>query len=247
MENPSLNYKHWLDVWNNSIGNVKAYNNVNIIPWSKFKGTLNQCEVEILNIVNKESLNDFEIFRAIDLINQWGGKTSRMFYTKRKNQTMTSRELIMVNPNLDLYKKGIFLSKKHDYNAVDSFKMVNGIGASFMGKHASFWSSFNMVIIDNKIAGTLGFINPNKLLKNNTYEEFMNFINHIKNQNNIDSPVHVERSLFSFHNNYFDNENTKFKSKISDFTDLEYAIHIAEILNINVPPEIRDNFNKLRK
>lgn len=239
MERPSLNYNHWLDVWNKNVGNANAYTNINIKPWSNFQGTLNQCESEILNIVNKEFLIDDEIFNAIDLINQWGGKTSRMFYAKRKNQTKSSRELIMENPNLDFYKNGIEMSKKVNFSAVDFFKLVNGIGASFMGKHATFWSSFNMVIIDNKIAGTLGFLSPNRLLVSNSYEEFMNLINSIKIEKKLDNPVQVERAIFSFHSNYFDNENKKFKSKISDFTDLEYALHIAEILKIEVPESFR--------
>lgn len=241
MQTPDLDYNYWINGWNNAIGNATAYTNINIMPWSNFEGTLIQCEEKILNITNKKDLSDSDIFRAIDLINQWGGKTSRMFYAIRKNQTISSRELIMENPNLNYYKEGIKLSRANNYNAVDSFKNVNGIGASFMGKHAAFWSAFNMVIIDNKIAGTLGFKNPNRLLANNSYEDFMNLINNIKTENNLNNPVHVERGIFSFHNNYFDNENTKFKSGITDFTDLKYAIYIAERLDIAIPQYLRDN------
>ena len=240
METPDLDYNYWLNGWNNAIGNAIAYSNINIIHWSNFQGTLLQCEAEILNITNIENLSDADIFRAIDLINQWGGKTSRMFYAIRQNQTISYRELVMQNPNLNYYKEGIMLSRANNFDAVNSFLRVDGIGPSFMGKHAAFWSSFNMVIIDNKISGTLGFKNPNRLLSNHNYEEFMNLINNIKTENNLNNPVHVERGIFSFHNNYFDNENTRFKSNINDFTDLEYAIYIAERLDISVPQYLRD-------
>lgn len=240
METPKLNFNHWLKEWNKAIGNAVAYSNKNIAPWSSFQGTLNECETEILKITTKQNPSDSEIFKVIDLINQWGGKTSRMFYTIRRNQTASSREQIMNEPNLSYYKEGVRLSKDNNFNAVNSFIKVNGIGASFMGKHATFWSNFNMVIIDNKIAGVLGFNNPNLLLAQNNYNEFMSHINNIKISNKLETPVNVERSLFSFHNNYFDNNNTRFKNNIIDFTDLNYAIYIAEKLNIPVPLELKN-------
>ena len=240
MQIPNLDYNYWLNGWNNAIGNAKAYSNINIIPWSNFQGTLLQCEAEILNITNKQDLSDEDIFRAIDLINQWGGKTSRMFYAIKNNQNVSSRQLIMEEQNLSYYKEGINLARANNYDAVDYFKKVNGIGASFMGKHAAFWSGFNMVIIDNKIAGTLGYKNPNSLLSIYNYTEFMNHINSIKINNDLQNPVYVERGIFSFHSNYFDNENTRFKSDITDFTDLNYAIDIADRLNIEVPKYIWD-------
>ena len=240
MKTPELDYNYWLAAWNNAIGNANAYTNINIIPWSNFQGSLNQCEEEILNITTNDNLTDLDVFRAIDLINQWGGKTSRMFYALRNNQNVSSRQLIMEEPNLSYYKEGINLAKANDYNAVDSFKNINGIGPSFMGKHATFWSGFNMVIIDNKIAGTLGYKNPNRLLSIYNYAEFMNHIKIIKINYDLQNPVYVERGIFSFHKNYFDNENTRFKFNIIDFTDLKYAIYIAERLKITVPQYLRD-------
>jgi hypothetical protein len=40
--------------------------------------------------------------------------------------------------------------------AFDLFKKVYGISDSFSGKHAMFWSKYNLIVIDNKIAGVLG-------------------------------------------------------------------------------------------
>lgn len=111
METPELDYNYWLAAWNNTIGNATAYTNINIIPWSNFQGSLNQCEEEILNITTNDNLTDLDVFRAIDLINQWGGKTSRMFYALRNNQNVSSRQLIMEEPNLSYYKEGINILK----------------------------------------------------------------------------------------------------------------------------------------
>jgi hypothetical protein len=174
------------------------------------------------------------------LINQWGGKTSRMFYALRQNQTISYRELVMQNPNLNYYKEGIMLSRANNFDAVNSFLRVDGIGPSFMAKHAQFWSAFNMAILDMKIAFDLGFLTPAQLLANYSYEEFMNHMIGITGANNLNSVVHTERAMFAFHSNYFDNGNTRFKSNITDFTNLRYAIYLAELFNIAVPQYLRD-------
>ena len=63
-------------------------------------------------------------------------------------------------------------------------------------------------------------------------------MNVIKEKNHLDNVVKVEKSLFSFHKNYFDNGNTKFKDNIQDFTDCTYAIHIANLLKIQIPEHV---------
>lgn len=155
-----------------------------------------------------------------------------MFYVQGKGNK-SPRELIMSDPNLQHYKDGIELAKGNDYRAVNEFLKVYGIGHSFMGKHAQFWSNFSMVILDQKIAGTLGYKTPQLLISLNTYNEFMNHINIIRDNNELNNSVEVERALFAFHSNYFDNSNTRFRNGITDYTDQEYANCIAQILDIN--------------
>lgn len=235
-----INFKYWKNqyAWNNG---TNVYTNRNISEFSIYNGTPAECEIEIKMItkeINSENINskETEILRAIDLINQWGGQTSRMFYSRhKKNNYSSPRDRITNNPNLELYKKGIIQSKEINEIAFSTFKNIYGINESFSGKHAMFWSNFNLIVLDNKIAGALGYKTPNKLLNKLTYKEILNKFRKIQNENNFLNPTIVERAYFAFHNNYFKNNNCEFKSNISDFTDLEEAVNIGNILEIEIP------------
>ena len=235
-----INYNYWLNqyAWNNG---VNVYTNINIAEFSNYLGTPAECEIEInrlisdININNIENRNN-EILYIIDLINQWGGQTSRMFYSRhRRNNNQSPRDRIMMPGNLNEYKRGIIESMEINEAAFQIFRNIYGISDSFSGKHARFWSNFNLIIIDNKIAGTMGFRNPTLLLNNRTYQEILNDFREIQIENGFLTPTMVERSLFAFHNNYFKNDNTGFKNNITNFTDCEEAVNIGRILGIEIP------------
>lgn len=239
-----INFKYWIDKYNWNNG-ANVYTNTNITEFSKYNGTPAECVIDI-NIltseINEENINqkNSEILKVIDLINQWGGQTSRMFYSRHvKNNFESPRDRISSNPNLEIYKQGIILSKKINEKAFSIFRNIYGINESFGGKHAMFWSDFNLIILDNKIAGSLGYKTPKQLLSVLTYQEILNKFRDIQNQNNFANPTMVERAFFAFHNNYFKNNNSEFKNNISDFTDIEEAIKIGSKLDIEIPNKIK--------
>jgi hypothetical protein len=248
METPNLDYNYWLEKWYANVGN----SNLSNVSYSIFRGTLNDCENEILRIVNDLNRSDADIIRAIDLINQWGGSESRYFYIA-KTKTLENgqkliripRELIEYPENLAIYKRGISLASENNPSSVNYFLKIFGIGASYIGKHAYFWSNYNLPIIDAKIAGVLGYNSSEVLLRNYTYNMIINHMQNIQIQNKLDELFKVEKGMFAFHRNYFDNGNTKFKSNITDFTNLRYAIYLAELFNIAVPQYLRDELKKM--
>lgn len=216
----------------------QVYTNVNILNYSNFVGNAVDCEKQIMKIISKKSNSDSDILKVIDLINQWGGKTSRMFYSRnKKNNFISPRDRI--HQNLEKYKAGINAAKANNLMAFELFKKVYGISDSFSGKHAMFWSKYNLIVIDNKIAGVLGYKNPSKLFKDYSYEDILNEAKKLAKTLNLENVTIVERALFTFHENYFDNSNTKFNKSIHDFTDLQVAIDVADSLNIKIPNWIK--------
>jgi len=244
METPSINFNYWLNKWNETTGNQSVLN----VSYSSFRGTLNELENEILRIVNLENLTNQDILKVIDLINQWGGKMSRGFYLpKSKTKSNGSiliripRQIIEEQENIDRYKEGINLARKNDLNSVNYFRQF-GIGPSYIGKHAYFWSNCNLPIIDAKIAGCFGYNSAQILLNNHNYADVVNHMDAIKEKENLDNVVKVEKALFAFHKNYFENNNTKFKTKIYDFTDCKYSINVARLLGIIIPDYLEKKF-----
>ncbi|RAR73805.1 hypothetical protein [Flavobacterium aciduliphilum] len=241
MEIPNINFNYWSNRWHENIGNSRALN----VNYTDFTGTLNELVAEILRIVNLEILTDEDILNAIDLINQWGGSESRWFYIA-KTRTLRNgnieiripRELIELPENLAIYRDGINLASQNNSNSVNYFLQIFGIGPSYIGKHAYFWSNCNLPIVDAKIAGCFGYRDAKILLYNHNYDIVLNHMNFIKNNNNLIDVVTVEKALFAFHKNYFENSNKKFVSNIEDFTDCKYAIHIAKLLGIQIPENV---------
>ena len=235
-----INYNYWVNqyAWNDG---VNVYTNRNIVEFSNYNGSPRDCEIEINRIIgtiNPDNINlkNNEILKVIDLINQWGGQTSRQFYSRHaKNNFQSPRDRIIASPNLNIYKQGIMESMDINETAFLTFKKIYGIKDSFSGKHAMFWSDFNLIIIDNKIAGALGYKTPTWLLNNRPYQDILNDFRKIQNENNFLKPTMVERSLFAFHSNYFKNDNSGFKSNITDFTDRQYALEIGRILDLENP------------
>lgn len=241
MEKPKINYQFWLDKWHEEIGNSKVRN----VSYSSFRGTLHECEEKILEIVKSPDLTELMILQAIDLINQWGGSESRHFYIDKKRKCFNN-EIVLKNPrkliahpeNLLIYKRGIEQAKKHQIESVNTFLKVFGIGPSYMGKHAYFWSELNLVIIDAKIAGCLGYKSSQNLLNKNSYESVIEFLNSIKEEEKLNHITDVEKAMFAFHRNFFKNNNLGFKSSFKYNSDLKFAIELANILSISTPLDL---------
>jgi hypothetical protein len=206
---PSIDYKFWNGQWRQA-WNKPVYTNVHIAKYSSFKGSTIECERLIKAIVTKKSVSDAEILCAIDLINQWGGRTSRLFYTKGKYDTIP-RENIEQTEVLSVYKEGLRLAKDKNVESIEVFQSILGIGPSYSGKHAAFWSDLNLIIVDSKIAGALGFKTVSALLKQFQYETILEAFDVTAKKNRLNKPVDIERALFAFHNNYFSNDSSKLK------------------------------------
>lgn len=231
MKIPNIDFKFWLENYPWNDGTV--YADKNIRKFSDFTGSAKVCELEILRITSLEEPSPIEILSCIDLINQWGGRTSRLFYTRnQRNNHVSYRESIELNENLSIYKKGIALSKYKNHLAFKQFQKLNGIGPSFAGKHAMFWSQSELIVLDNKISGALGFSSPQHLLRSFPYDSILNQFNQIKTQNKFSNPAEVERALFAFHSNYFLNNNSGWKANIRIKTDEDVAKSIALRLGI---------------
>lgn len=230
---PEIDYKFWLENWNESIGTKKVYSNKNIENYIKFNGNTNECTKEIIELVKSEPLEDKTIFRVIDLIYSWGGKSGRMFYADTKNSNSPREILANDKTALDNYKRGIELAKKGDTQSIKTFNNIIGIGPSYASKHSYFWSinsSHPLIIVDSKIAGALGYKTIEKLNKDFNYSKVVElFIEKAKNEFNKKVPSLIEQALFSFHDFYFLNNNEGWKNKIQ-FKDYDEAKRIANKL-----------------
>ena len=138
--------------------------------------------------------------------------------------------------NLDFYKHAIQLSKENNVMAFECFGMVKGIGTSFQGKHAMFWSNYELPVIDSKIVGCFGYKSTAEFEQNHSYGEYCKILKKIITELNLPLKVHeIEKAIFAFHRNYFKNDNTGFANKIECKTDLEFALTVANELGIKIP------------
>jgi hypothetical protein len=242
---PNIDFDYWLGVWN-ELQNKMAYFTPKMNLYSKIdKGiTYLQCETEILKIVekiNNTSVERSEVLKVIDLIYRWGGPSGRMFYTKSNNKgNSPRRELELQDDLFNRYCDAIDLALAGKSSSKFLFESINGIGPSFASKHAAFWSSKStrpLIVIDSKIAGCFGKKKLELFEKefhyDNTLNQFVNFGNSLTIPK---TSQEIERSLFAFHLNFFNNENTNWqhnkRNAIKD-KDFEIAKNIAIQLGIN--------------
>ncbi len=197
-------------------------------------GDANTCTIEIKNIVKKVDLADKDILRVIDLIYSWGGKSGRMFYAKH-NGSSSPRDEIESNENtMWVYKEGIKLAKESNPICKIIFSSIKGIGSSYASKHAYFWSMTSknpLIIIDSKIAGTLGYSTIELLEKDFHYNETIKeFQKKAKEEIGINDSTEIEKSLFAFHNHYFLNDNSNLRKNPKPEKDYDIAKFLADKL-----------------
>ena len=233
MKFPAIDYKFWLSNWSKSIGEQKTYTNKNMIKYIIFDGNINSCTDEIFSIVKFNEINKLSILRVIDLIYSWGGRSGRLFYASSRGK-LSPRENLEVNESaLKKYIDGVKLARNGNPDSIKYFCEINGIGPSYASKHAYFWSlnSNNpLIIVDSKIAGSLGYKNINSLQKNFSYKKIItSFKNKALEEYNFSNPSNIERALFAFHNHYFLNDNSGWKNNIEG-QDYAEALKLAKIL-----------------
>jgi hypothetical protein len=241
---PRIDIEYWLTEWNN-LQKETAYFTPKMNLFSKIDNQISclQCEIEILKIVKKIN-NPFversEVLKVIDLIYRWGGPSGRMFYLKSNyNGNSPRRELELQNDLFNRYCDAIDLALAGKSSSKFLFESINGIGPSFASKHAAFWSSKSirpLIVIDSKIAGCFGKKKLELFEKEFHYDNTLNqFVNYGNSLTLPRTSQEIERSLFAFHLNFFNNENTDWQPKkrnaIKD-KDFDIAKNIAIQLGI---------------
>lgn len=233
MKFPEIDYKFWLRNWHETIGEDKVYTNKNIQEFIEFKDNINSCTQEISSLVNSSKLTKKIILRVVDLIYSWGGKSGRFFYDSSKNKISPRKDLELNTDSLLKYSKGIDYAKKGEAGSKKIFEEIRGIGSSYASKHAYFWSLHSdnpLIIIDSKIAGSLGYKTINQL---NSKIDYHNLVTNFKNKSieefSEKNPVLIERALFAFHNHYFKNDNSGWR-KNESVKDYEEAKLLAKEL-----------------
>ena len=133
------------------------------------------------------------------------------------------------------YLEGIELAKNGKTESIEKFNGIRGIGLSYSSKHSYFWSissAYPLIIIDSKIAGSLGYKTLDLLGKDINYNEIVkSFVEKAEVEFQDKNPIKVERALFSFHNFYFLNDNNGWKNK-NKFKDFKEAERLANDLSI---------------
>ncbi|PKG59208.1 hypothetical protein [Shewanella sp. GutDb-MelDb] len=233
MNFPKIDYEFWLSNWSDSIGDKATYSNKNILKYIVFEGDINSCTDEIYNLVKENDLNKLSVLRVVDLIYSWGGPSGRMFYASIQGKSIPRESLENDDSVFSKYLEGIRLAKQGSTESIKIFGEIDGIGPSYASKHACFWSCRSespLIIVDSKIAGSLGYktiANLKRIVSDRAIVTA--FKNKAIEEYNESSPIKVERALFAFHNHYFLNGNNGWKNKIQS-KDFAEAQNIASVL-----------------
>lgn len=181
--------------------------------------------------VEIEKLFGLEILQIFDLINVWGGiQGGSNFYNIKKNTSTRIKYNIWLPKYIKIIKKAI-LKDASSYDDVLNGDIPN-LKMSFGSKHISFWSRKNgnakcLIIIDNKIAGATGV----KIAKEAEFKNIIKEIHELEDELKIE-PQKVEKAVFTFHEYYFDNANSKFNNN-QEGLDYIKALIIKNKLNID--------------
>ena len=233
MEFPHIDYKYWLDNWTKSIGEQKTYSNKNMLEFIKFTDDTNSCTEEIFNIVKSGKTDKKSVLRVVDLIYSWGGPSGRLFYAAFNGQNAPRVDLENDESVFGRYLDGIKLAKLGKPESIKIFCKIRGIGASYASKHAYFWSTNSenpLIIVDSKIAGSLGYRTIEHLeAKSNYAETVESFKKKAIIEFNESNPSKIERALFSFHNHYFLNDNSGWKNSYES-KDYPEAVRLSKVL-----------------
>ena len=168
--------------------------------------------------VNESSLSNFInqnvlLLGIFDAIMGWGGNSIRMFYNNENSNRKKFEKW------LHHYKEAIELVKEGDFKtALHKFDDIPGIDISFASKHLWFWGFYwksrgylsdkeTTHVYDTRIARILF----GKKAEVTDYDLAEKEYSNIRKKYNLDdySFSDIEKSLFSFSNQYFNNELTQ--------------------------------------
>jgi hypothetical protein len=235
----NLNYEHWKN--NNSYYSDSGLNKsmksaltliqnkgylTNFNPASASDYTLRiEAEIKKFNLSNP----DFEKLSFIfDLIQSWGGQTGRTPYAIKRTNILSSRQ--RYDEWKHTYLEGVKVAlKDQPVEALEEWRKIDGIGASFAPKHLKFWTD-KFPILDTRMSILL--CGSKRLLAApDSYNEFIHLITYLANIYKANM-IETEKALFAFSQNYFTNEALVIRDKeIIDLTDFIIAEKISKLNN----------------
>lgn len=175
----------------------------------------------------KPDAPDFEKLSFIfDLVQAWGGLTGRRPYVKRGGQPESSRQCFA--DWKQHYLSGVRSALNGDpVPALKAWQHIYGVGASFAPKHLMFWSG-TYPVLDSRISVLL--CGSKRLLQSpEGYREFLGLVQPLCDHFNF-SLLEVEKALFAFSQNFFQNDMLVFKKgDLPDKTDVEIAQELVSV------------------
>lgn len=155
---------------------------------------------EIKKKITNFNHDNSELFEVIYMIHKWGGVTGRYFIMNRKGGS--NLEKFKQNERqIDIYKRAISRAVNGDPSAFDLFCEIKGIGASFAGKHAYFWSMPHrpMIIVDRLVANFFGLNTSEALIKKfGSYSLLYDFFEDQREILGLKSVLDLERGIFQY-------------------------------------------------
>jgi hypothetical protein len=141
-----------------------------------------------------------ELIKTILMIHHWGGSTGRYFMINRRGGSFI--EQFKANPiQIKIYKEACKQASLSNPDAFNLFCKIKGIGPSFAGKHAYFWSPGKnpLIIIDKYIAHYFDAKNVKELLqKKKSYTKIIEQFNNLKKEYKVKSILVIERGIFQY-------------------------------------------------
>ena len=210
---PDIDYPSWHGKWSENIGRKVGYTDKNTKGYISLIGDINTIEDKILALVRTEDLSKANILYLVDLIYQWGGKQSRLFYARKKND-LTPRQWLERDEVFTVYDQARIEAMQGKPQSESLFKSIYGIGHAYAGKHAFFWSlkypGKTLIIVDNKIAGMFGYRTPADLYQTTglQYPDLQRlFVDKSQEVFGDTVPHWIERALFAYHEYKYLNKN----------------------------------------
>lgn len=126
-----------------------------------------------------------------------------------------------------IYRDAVKLSRKGDVDgAINKFAELPQVAISFATKHLAFWvDNISTPVYDTRIAKMLN----GKDAKVSDYNSFREWASDLAPKVGLNDGIEVEKALFAFSKNYFDNNLTKFEKEFEVDIDKDEAEKIFDL------------------
>ena len=147
--------------------------------------------------------------------------------TPKQNDTWIPRQKWVEKGLNKMYLDAVKLSRKGDVDAaINKFEEMPQIGVSFATKHLAFWvDNVATPVYDERIAKML--LGKKPAVKD--YNSFREWASDLAPKVGLKNGIEVEKALFAFSNNYFDNSLTKLNKEFQVDIDKDEAEKIFDL------------------